>query len=92
MAQLTLVTITVPLTIPLSLVNEIEAEASRSNVSIPDMLSCMLVDAMSNREQQEYEEAAAGRIINSPLLTTPSENFSTPPGGGEHFNGAASNG
>lgn len=76
------VTITVPLTLPLDLVNEINAESVRSKRSIPEMLSCMLVDAMTARDEDAAATDALDAVLDfHPLLSN---------GGNKlEFNGAA---
>lgn len=70
MLEPTKVTLTVPLQLPLSLVNAIEAESQRSHTSIPDMLSCMLVDAFDRQETLDASEAAANSILEGGPITT----------------------
>ena len=83
-----LVTITVPLTLPLSLVNDFHREAQRLRKSIPDMLAMMLIESDVARELAAYEHATAERhadinmhayddVRDIPPLTTHLSNGST---------------
>lgn len=58
----TIVTITVPLDLPLALVNQIEHECSRINMSIPEKLARDLIDAYNERNAEEAERAAAENL------------------------------
>lgn len=62
----TMVTITVPLTLPLSLVNQIEHESSRVNMSIPEKLSVDLIAAYDERNEFEMAEAARQSLNITP--------------------------
>ncbi len=64
MREITMVTILVPLSIPLELANNIDREAESSHRSIAEMLSSMLVDAWANEKSENLSQAAA-----SPDLT-----------------------
>lgn len=66
-----MVTLTIPLVLPLKLVNEIDAEARRLNCSIPELLSNMLIEACEERDRTEYMERGASEFLQSPLLTAP---------------------
>jgi hypothetical protein len=64
MPPITTVILSVPLTLPLSLVNDIESESRRQGVSIPEMLSSMLVDACEERQQAQINDAAAAGLMD----------------------------
>lgn len=63
------VILTVPLTLPLSLVNTFNAEAIRLGKSIPDMLAMMLVDSDVARELAAFEEEARARHAGMEIST-----------------------
>lgn len=72
MDKVNFVTLTVPLALPLELVNEIDRHARSVQMSIPELLSNMLIDACEEREQEEHGQAAAEELLRSPLLTAQS--------------------
>ena len=74
--DLTLVTLLVPLTLPLQLVNAIESESRRAGQSIPEMLSKMLISACEDRQAAEMESAAAADFT-APSITNPPFNIGT---------------
>jgi len=62
MSTPTVVTVTVPLDLPLALVNQIDHECSRLNMSISEKLSRDLIDAYNQRNAAEMEAAAAANL------------------------------
>lgn len=56
MAERTLVTMMIPLSMTLETANEIERESRRSGQSIPEMLSMMLENAMRDQQVEEFEQ------------------------------------
>lgn len=58
----TMVTLTIPLTIPLALANALEAQAIRQQISIPEMLSNHLIEAEEERDDREREQAALDQV------------------------------
>jgi len=58
----TVVTVTVPLDLPLSLVNQIDHECSRLNMSISEKLSRDLIEAYNERNREEEAAAAAANL------------------------------
>lgn len=72
MREIPTVILTVPLTLPLPLVNDIDAESRRLGKSIPDMLSSMLINAMAERQDAEFNDAAALNLMDLQLFTAPS--------------------
>jgi len=62
MKEPTIVTITVPLDLPLALVNQIEHECARINMSIPEKLARDLIDAYNERNAADAERAAAANL------------------------------